>query len=86
MPIDITVKQVTENRYDDKMWWVMDDGLCFDRFASEEEATRCANELLNANARRVWIEARMDQVQEDIMKEFGYSPDDATRAMQEWLS
>ena len=86
MDKSINIQHVTENRFDNKMWWVMDDGICFIRYCTEVEATLAALVLATANRQAQFVEDQMDLVQEAIIFKFGLSPDDASRAMQEWLT
>ncbi len=80
----ITVVRSTQPEFPGE-WTVMDEGMCYSRHETEQEALNEAVRLRHMMTLQNRVEELMDEVEDQIMVEFNLSKADADRAMQEWM-
>ena len=66
-------------------WQVMDDGFCMDRYQTQEAAEEGAIKYRQQHDIATRVEELVDDVQEQIMAQFGLSSEDAIERMKEYI-
>lgn len=77
------IVHVTENRFDDKMFWVMDGGLCWDRFHTAEEAEQCREDVVRGNRLAMVVALNLEALEGDLEIQ-GFDWDEIRKAIKDW--
>ncbi len=80
----ITVERTTEPQYPGE-WTVMDDGICYSRHDTKEEAIKESEILAQLHLRDERVEDLLDAVHSTLMTEFNLTGEDARKAIEDWI-